>query len=608
MMHVTRALGIAALAGSLGLPASTVEAAQPVTFQTVPPRDRQPLPQSGTGVVKGKVVDGTTGAPIARARVRLSLNGPPRDPILTDASGRFSVSGLPPGTFTLSVEKTAYMAARYPEPGRTLRSMMRNPRLEAGQVIDDVTVPMYRGAVITGRVLDQHGDPVEFSEVRVLRAARSPGARMQARNMTRTNDIGEFRVPRLEAGSYFLLAVPQRRGPEASDIEPVPTYYPGVTSLEAALPIVIERGQVADATDIVLTEGATSLVTGTVVAASGEPVTWGGYINARAVGAMGTDGWGAGGGPLGRDGAFRLKLPPGEYEVEANVQPPPADPGTMLSGGAVSGVVNGLGASRTELSGSSRVSVSGADVSAIRIVIGQQGSISGRFIFDGTKPAPTNPQQMRINLSSNDGTPCRHSGSETRADWTFTITGVRGTCTPNVATGPAAPGWMVKSITYKGQDWMAKPMSIAAGQHVRGVEVVLTDKTTALVLEVNDERGVRTREYVALVYSTDEERWTTMGSRYVRTYMPRPIDTRSAPPTPRPGAPPGFQRVPPDTLPGLPPGEYFAVAVEDVEAEDSRDPAFLARLSKSATRIVISEGAPVHVTLRRQPAVTSEGR
>ena len=50
---------------------------------------------------------------------------------------------------------------------------------------------------------------------------------------------------------------------------------------------------------------------------------------------------------------------------------------------------------------------------------------------------------------------------------------------------------------------------------------------------------------------------------------------------------------------GLRPGEYFAVAVDDLEPEDYRDPAVLDRLRSSAMRVTVPEGSSVNVPLRR---------
>ena len=84
--------------------------------QGQPPRDRVPPAQRvGTAALKGRVVDGVTGNPVPRARVRL-MSGPagPRSPVLTDSTGAFEFTALPQGPYNLMVEKSTYLAGRYP--------------------------------------------------------------------------------------------------------------------------------------------------------------------------------------------------------------------------------------------------------------------------------------------------------------------------------------------------------------------------------------------------------------------------------------------------------------------------------------------------------------
>jgi hypothetical protein len=54
-----------------------------------------------------------------------------------------------------------------------------------------------------------------------------------------------------------------------------------------------------------------------------------------------------------------------------------------------------------------------------------------------------------------------------------------------------------------------------------------------------------------------------------------------------------------EILAGLPAGEYFAIAVDDVEIDGYRDPPFLEQLSRRATRVTIVEGSRAELTLRR---------
>src|SRR5262245_30722666 len=129
------------------------------TSQGAPPRDRVPPPRTGTGVIKGRVVDGVTGAAVARARV--TLQGARRSTVTTDASGVFAFSELPMGTVMISVDKSTYLSARYPAAGRTIRSGGRPAMLADGQTMDNVTIPMFHGASISGRVLDANGDAID---------------------------------------------------------------------------------------------------------------------------------------------------------------------------------------------------------------------------------------------------------------------------------------------------------------------------------------------------------------------------------------------------------------------------------------------------------------
>ena len=60
--------------------------------------------------------------------------------------------------------------------------------LREGQVTE-IDVPMFRGGAIAGRVLDAHGDPVDFAQVRVLRVPR--GGRGTSAGQAQTNDLGD---------------------------------------------------------------------------------------------------------------------------------------------------------------------------------------------------------------------------------------------------------------------------------------------------------------------------------------------------------------------------------------------------------------------------------
>ncbi|HEY6214960.1 MAG TPA: hypothetical protein VIW45_21855, partial [Vicinamibacterales bacterium] len=65
-----------------------------------------------------------------------------------------------------------------------------------------------------------------------------------------------------------------------------------------------------------------------------------------------------------------------------------------------------------------------------------------------------------------------------------------------------------------------------------------------------------------------------------------------------PSAQPGGARQR-EAIIGLPAGEYYVIAVDDLDVEAPRDPDTLEQLSQGATRITIADGEPADVNLRR---------
>jgi hypothetical protein len=603
----------------------------------LPPRDRPngppPMP-AGTAAIKGRVLDAQTGGAVPRAKVRLNWMGPAiqRPPVTTDDTGSFAFMGLPAGGFTLTVDKATYLSTRYPDGGQTLRTLSKPLVLTEGQVVNNVSVTLYHGSAIAGRVVDAHGDPVEMAQVQALKLPKSGRGRPQANNMTSCNDLGEFRLARLQPGKYLVLVMPTRRdmfvvpggAVERTEAEPIATYYPGVLAADQAQPIAVERGVSVTGMEIAIIEGAAAQVSGTLVDASGQPVTRGGMISVRPiVKDMAGSGLGSSGTNSRPDGTFLLKLSPGEYELEGRVMQmgpggPPGGPGGQ------------------EQFGSVRLTVSG-DVTGVTIALGPGATVTGRIVFDGTEAVPAVPSggngPGRVMFTSPDGPGCRSGRSELTADWTFTVEGVFGNCMARFNGGIGR--WNVKAITHDGKDLMDRAVRFEQGQTLKDVEVILTDKRTELTLHVADEHGAPTREYAAILFSTDKARWTE-NSRYVRTYMP-PSEQMLAmmPPQGRSNSMPvtggvvnggvvtggvvgglsaggasyvtfgsqfpmsGGMDPRKEMLTNMPAGDYYIVALDDIDAESARDPEMLDQLSRGATRVRLVEGVPADVNLRR---------
>ena len=104
--------------------------------------------------ITGRVVAAETGAPLRG--VVVELTGGSGQPVATDADGRFELSERRVGTYTLRASKAGYVSNVFggePDPADQFEVI-------AGQRIDRRTIRLHRASVISGRVMDESGEPI----------------------------------------------------------------------------------------------------------------------------------------------------------------------------------------------------------------------------------------------------------------------------------------------------------------------------------------------------------------------------------------------------------------------------------------------------------------
>jgi hypothetical protein len=580
-----------------------------------PVRDPRQRPAEGTATLRGRVVDGATGAAIPRAKVRITNRDQRGSRVVTtDAEGVFTMTKVAAGQVVLSAEKASYLTASYPERRRTLR--VANLQVSDGQTVDNITIPMFRGGAITGRVVDIYGDPVEYAMVNVFfapPAGRLAGFQQGARASQSTNDIGEYRIGRLDPGQYYVMVTPQQRRPNEQDdasAAPGRTWYPGVASFDQAQPITIERGASIAGVDLQMLDTTLTKVSGLVMTAKGTPAKRG-HITVRTTGAskgmprrLGR-GWSeTGGSGVDEYGNFELVLQPGEYSLEATV--PQGEEGGRQG--------------RFEVDrGEARLVVGGESMSGVTITTGPGGTASGRFVFKGTSTPPTSMAGFNVNFTGASGETsgtedCRaYNRSTVNPDGTFSVENMWGSC--QFRSGGTAKGWIFEAVMHNGNDITRRVVEFGTAQSISGVEIVYTDRIGEIAMTVADDRGTATDEYVAIVFPVDKEKWGD--NRFVRTQTMSPNVNPSQNVAPGSTATrvtatsfdPSTGMVTNDmfnggatTIRNLLAGDYFAVAVDDAAYEDLRDPEYLERLSQMATRVSLSPGETQTVQLRRVKA------
>ncbi len=193
-------------AGQAGGGGQTGQTPQP-TRDTSAQQQQQTNAPAATGRIAGRVLTADTGRPVRGARVALSAGSLPGGRnLVTDASGLFDFPTLPEGRYTLNVSKAGFVTLAYGQrrplqPGTPLQ-------LGSGQKLEGIEMRLPRGSAIAGHVMDENGDPLPNTMVRVMRYQYQQGERrLTAAGSGQTDDRGAYRVWGLNPGDYYVSAV-----------------------------------------------------------------------------------------------------------------------------------------------------------------------------------------------------------------------------------------------------------------------------------------------------------------------------------------------------------------------------------------------------------------
>jgi hypothetical protein len=121
--------------------------------------------------VSGRVVSAAEGAPIHSARVGLIQADVHQHPAVygttTDDQGHFDIKNVPPGRYRFVASHTGFVSQEYQAKAMTGGGAVL--ALSPGQAIDDAMFRLVRAAVVSGRVLDEAGQPMQGVYISALR-------------------------------------------------------------------------------------------------------------------------------------------------------------------------------------------------------------------------------------------------------------------------------------------------------------------------------------------------------------------------------------------------------------------------------------------------------
>lgn len=494
--------------------------------------------------IDGVVVNATTGEPIPRARVTaMGMGG--QTATSADNTGKWQFAGLACGQTQIMATRPGFIQGSLGQP--RIGSAFRPVILATDAPVHDAKILLAPQAVVTGKVLDEQGDPMMNVIITAMVARVVEGRRaFQNQATTNTNDLGEYRLAGLAAGKYIVCAhfndvFIHVDGPtDSTRLEE--RCYPGPVEAGAASAMEIAGSNTR--VDFTLTRVPAVKIRGTLTGAPGKGVSVSLYKRAALMSSrIGLPA------NMKPDGMFEIRgVTPGSYVLSAD----------FWDGGK-------------RLVARHPVEVGGADIDDVNVRLEPGFSVTGTVRMESKQGTPVEARRFNLSLRSSD--PMAGGGQLvwSKGMDSFTINEL----TPGsyrLDISPNGP-YYLKSATLAGRDISKEeiPISQSAGP----VEVVLSDDTGSVGGQVEDSDAKPASCWVMLL-PADER-----ALRQPRNFMS--------------GADGRF------TVANIAPGEYKVYAWDDWQQVEYANPDWMQRNS-SPVSVTVEPGQTAQVKLRQKAA------
>ena len=539
----------------------------------------------------------TTGEPLRKVSLSLRPNGRGGGNYSTTSAtdGSFRFASVDQGNYALTGERTGYVRETLSSPGGQTKVI----EVVSEKNTSGIELKLTPQSVIAGHVFDEDGDPMQSVNVEVWRYTYPRGKRQltQSQNGS-TNDLGEFRIPNLPPGRYFVSATARRseplqgifnagrggrngRGQQAGGgrvgvIEAfedyVTTYYPNLMDANGASGLDLVAGSEMRGIDIRLRKTRFHRVAGSV---SGLPAAVSAAADAAQAKGKGKQGKAAdffpgGGGVIlaltprsggGRqiagaavnaaDGTFEFAaVPPGSYYVVAQA-PGPA---------------------QQRVTARVPVDVGSSDVNNIAVRLQPSISVSGKVTVDSTQPA-VRLSSVRLTFTPSDpgpGNQGRNGQAQLADDGTFQAD--LSADAYLVEAGGLPDGYYLKSVKLAGREMPDSTLDLSYGGGP--IDVVLAPTAGDVTGSVQNARNEAATGVQVTVVPT---------SFSLRRDMNKLVTTDASG---------NF------TLHGLPPGDYKVFAWEEVETNAWMDRDYRQPFESLSASVRVDQSTTPNVTLR----------
>lgn len=221
-------------------------------------------PKSDLYRIAGRTVSAADGHILPRATVRI-VNTKTQQLVASTLSGEdggFEFIELKADKYSLSAVTDGYLVSPYDEHENFSSAIVTG----AGVDTESLVLRITPAAIISGRIVDEVGDPVRVGTVMLYRENREEGSsRISATRRVQTNDLGEYEFVSLPPGNYFMSASavpwyavhprPARTESVRTAVRPVDSsldvaypmmFYANTTDADGATPIPVRAGNQID--------------------------------------------------------------------------------------------------------------------------------------------------------------------------------------------------------------------------------------------------------------------------------------------------------------------------------------------------------------------------
>jgi hypothetical protein len=534
---------------------------------------------AGKGSISGIVIQSGTDRPIDGVQIFITpITTTPGTPgplqqnqtgTFTDQSGRFELGNLAPGRYRIQWTRPGYFTPPVgtAEPQESIiKSLIvqlgtEDLSIASPPAATSVTVDiapderlggfvftLIPGGVISGRVLDSAGNPMVSVPLTALSLNYEDGHLVlrPGSNGTTSDDRGNYRLFGLRPGRYYVRVDSPRSSADSNEI--VRAYFPGVSGVTAAVPIVVDESGESPGANF-------SMPSSGIVKISGNVVGPGNMSRANAQFYLLPAGTGSLEDPVTifirnflsnpsdrADGGFELRgISEGHYDLCA--------------------VINDNGQMRS-YTGCVLLDVGRQDLQNVRIEMEPAGDVKGRLVLEDAsairRPLTLRLRDRRATLAgmgtpfnpNDDGTFIIPQLPRTR----YSITNdTADTCLADISQGG-------KSVYDDG---------FIGGMDAEPIEVVLSNQCgTVQVQVVDDKNKAVSHAFVSLVPAMEHRRNPELYKRSIFD-----VAASKYPPIKR-----------------IPPGEYKLFAWDNIPPNAELNEQFLSKYEDRGVRVTVRHG------------------